>query len=224
VLAAAALSLLGGALGALKVLDRTKVAWALLCAGIALFLLGEASYAVQEVLLGVDMGERFPSISDAFWLLGYLPLLAGLLVLLAGYLRAGFPMGSIVKYLVAAVVVLGLGAFLVVALFAPIVADDSLSTFAKVCYLFYPIGDLVLFAAALVLIAITASMGRSRLARPWLFLAAGFVMLGVADITYSYLDWQGFYGAGHPIDIAWNAAYCLVGMAGRAQSRLVRSL
>jgi hypothetical protein len=222
--AAAAFILLASTLRALTVLDQTKVSWLLLFIGIGLLLLGELLYAVQEVFLGLDMDELFPSIADAAWGLGYLPLLAGLLLLLIGYLKAGFPMGSFAKYLVAGLVILGLGAFLIVTLFSPILADETISGLAGFFYLFYPLADFVLLVPAVVLILVTASLGRGRLARPWLFMAAGFVMLAVADIAYSLLDWQGLYGPGHAIDIAWNAAYCLIGLAGHYQARLVRSL
>jgi hypothetical protein len=207
--AAAAFVLLASTLRALAVLDQTKVSWLLLFVGIGLFLLGEILYAVQEVFLGLDMDELFPSIADAAWSLGYLPLLAGLLLLLIGYMRAGFPMGSFAKYLLAGLAILGLGAFLIVKLFTPILTDETLTG---------------LVGPALILILVTATLGRGILARPWLYAAAGFMMLGVADIAYSYLDWQGLYGPGSAIDIAWNAAYCLIGLAGHSQARLVRSL
>ena len=222
--AAAACIMLAGATRAFTVFDQTKAAWLLLCLGIGLFFLGETSYAVQEVFLGLDMDELYPSISDLFWGLGYLPLLAGLLVLMIGYLKAGFPMGSFLKYLLAGLAVLALGVFLIVTLFAPILADETLSGMLGFIYLFYPLADLVLLIPALLLILVTANLGRGMLARPWLFVAAGFVLMGIADIAYSSLDWQGLYGPGHPIDIAWNASYLLIGLAGLTQARLVRSL
>ncbi len=224
VCAGAAFVLLASTLRAFAVLDQTKVSWLLLFIGIGLFLLGEILYAVQEVFLGLDMDELFPSIADAAWSLGYLPLLAGLLLLLVGYVRSGFPMGHFAKYLIAGLAILGLGAFLIITLFAPILADETITGLVGFFYLFYPLADLVLLVPALILILVTATLGRGLLARPWLFVAAGFVMLGVADIAYSSLDWQGLYGPGHAIDIAWNAAYCLIGLAGRSQARLVRSL
>jgi hypothetical protein len=224
VCAAAAFILLAATLRALRVLDQAKASWLLLFIGIGLLLLGEVLYGVQEVFLGLDMDELFPSIADAAWGLGYLPLLAGLLLLLIGYMRAGFPMGSFAKYLVAGLAILGLGAFLVVTLFSPILADETITGLAGFFYLLYPLADFVLLVPAVVLILVTASLGRGRLARPWLFMAAGFVMLAVADIAYSLLDWQGRYAPGSATDIAWNAAYCLIGLAGHYQARLVRSL
>jgi hypothetical protein len=222
--AAAAFVLLGSTLRALTVLDQTKASWLLLFIGTGLLLLGEASYAVQELFLGLDMDELYPSIADVAWSLGYLPLLAGLLLLLNGYLKAGFPMGSFAKYLVAALAVLGLGTFLIVTLFSPILVDETLTPRAVFFYLYYPLADLLLLIPALILALITVNLGRSLLARPWLLVAGGFVLLGVADIAYSYLDWQGLYGPGNAIDFAWFAAYCLIGLAGHYQARLVRSL
>ncbi len=224
VCAGAAFVLLASTLRAFKVMDQTKAAWLLLFLGIGLFFLGEVLYGVQELFLGVDLDEVFPSIADAAWSLGYLPLLAGLLMLLIGYVRSGFPMGNFAKYLVAGLALLGIGAFLIVTLFAPILADETLAGLTGFFYLFYPLADLILLVPAVILILVTATLGRGRLARPWAFVAAGFLLLGVADIAYSSLDWQGLYGPGHVIDIAWNAGYCLIGLGGRYQARLVRSL
>ncbi len=224
VCAGAAVVMLASTLSAFKVMDQTKAAWLLLFLGIGLFFLGEVLYGVQELFLGVDLDEVFPSIADAAWSLGYLPIFAGLLMLLIGYVQAGFPMGNFAKYLVAGLALLGLGAFLIVTLFAPILADETLSGLTGFFYLFYPLADLVLLVPALILAAVTATLGRGMLARPWMLIAAGFALLGIADIAYSSLDWQGLYGPGSAIDIAWNAGYCVIGLAGLYQARLVRSL
>jgi hypothetical protein len=176
------------------------------------------------VFLGVDMDETFPSIADVFWLAGYPPFFAGLTILLVGYVQSGLPLGSAFKYIVACVVILGIGAFLVVQLLVPILADDTLTPLVSFYYMFYPLADLVLLVPATMLVLITSHFGRGRLARPWMYIAVGFLLMGAADILYSYLDWQGLYGPGHAIDIAWNASYCVIGLAGWHQARLVRSL
>ena len=192
--------------------------------GVGLFFIAETVYGFQEVFLKVDMDELFPSIADLFWLLGYVPLFAGLAILLLGYLQAGLPAGNMAKFLVAGVVILGLGAFLISRLFVPILADDTLTPLVRFFYLFYPLADLILLVPAGILILITSYFGRSLLARPWMYIAAGSALMGAADISYSFLDWQGLYGPGHAIDIAWNASYCVIGLAGYSQARVVRSL
>ncbi len=145
-------------------------------------------------------------------------------MLLIGFMNTGLPTGNLLKYLVAGAVLLGLGAFLLLRLFVPILTDDTLTPLVSFYYLFYPLADLILLVPAVMLILITSFFGRSMLARPWMFIAVGFALMGIADIGYSWLDWQGLYGPGHPIDIAWNVCYCVIGLAGSYQTKLIRAL
>jgi len=221
--ALAATIALFAAFRAFRALDFAKVSWLLLLIGIVLYLAAEVTYAVLELALGVDMDEVFPTLADAGWLAGYLPLFAGLVVIFRGYLRSGFPMGRVRVYgLLAAALVLAAGAVFY-KLLIPIVEDPEESAFAKFVYLFYPIGDLFLIAPAMLMMYVTSLLGKGRLSRPWRLIALGFVSLTIADIIYSYLSWIGEYGDASMIDVAWNVGYLLIGLGALTQRELIAS-
>lgn len=58
--------------------ERQRTIWTLIGGGLAFWFLGELSWWIFEVVLGVKV--PFPSIADAFWVPGYVPLFIGLLL------------------------------------------------------------------------------------------------------------------------------------------------
>jgi diguanylate cyclase (GGDEF)-like protein len=87
------------------------------------------------------------------------------------------------------------------------------SRFAFGVALAYPIGDLVVVALALLLLARLTSR---RL--PMALLAAGLIAMGVADSGFAYLTTAGTYQTGSVIDVGWVAAFLLCGVAAAADS------
>ena len=59
---------------------------------------------------------------------------------------------------------------------------------------------------------------------PWLLISIGFLLMGVSDIFYSYMNWNNTYGSGSFIDLGWNLGYLLIAMSGVYQKSLVKSL
>jgi uncharacterized membrane protein len=212
------------ALSSFGAMDRTKAAWALILLGIGLNALAEAIYAAQELLLGFDMNEFFPSYADPFWLAGYLPILAALLMFFIGYKSSGLPMGGWFKYAAAGLGIALVGASLAALVLVPIFADESAGALAKAAYAFYPIADFLLLIPAVALILVTARFGRGAALAPWILITLGFVGWCASDILYSILSWQGLYGSGNYIDLGWNASYLLLGAAGFSQRSLMRSI
>lgn len=207
-----------------KLYDTIKLAWILLLAGIILFFCAESIYAVLELVLNIDVNEVFPTIADAFWLIGYAPLLAGLTLLVQGYKKSGFSLGAKKTYLFgicAFVVVTGL---LINQLFMPILKDAETSKLAKFVYLYYPIADLLVIIPAMILAYITNLFGKARISRPWRYIAIGFLCMTTFDILYSYLSWNDMYGPGNFMDIFQNLSYLLIGLGGFYQKELIESV
>ncbi|MGA1795992.1 MAG: hypothetical protein ACMUIL_09050 [bacterium] len=206
--------------------DATKISWMLLLVGIILFFGGESIYAILELIFKFDMNETFPTIADYSWLAGYIPLFAGLAMLIYGYKKSGFPFGNTKAYTILSTVFIVITGGLIYLLLIPIIKDPETSVFAKFVYLFYPIGDLFLIIPAGFLLYITYLFGRGSVSRPWKYIAAGFIAMTIADILYSYLGWVGLYSAGNAstyIDVAWNAGYLLIGLGGFYQMELIQS-
>jgi len=204
--------------------DFTKIAWLMILIGIISFFLAEITYGLLEVVLKVNMDETYPSTADYFWCFGYLPMFVGLFIMLIGYKKSGLPLGNPKLYIAI------IGVFVLVSLIVgryiliPMINDPELDLLTKTFYLLYPTLDLLLVIPAILLMYITSLFGGAIISKPWKYLTYGFIFFTIADLLYSYLDWLGLYGNGNFIEIAWNAAYLLIGLAGIYQKELVESL
>jgi hypothetical protein len=204
--------------------DYTRTFWLLYFIGIGMYFLAESTYAVLEIVFRMDMNSNFPSIADFFWCSAYIPLFAGLLMMIIGYWRSGFPMGNsrVLIFLSAAILTI----FLVVFFFilVPIIKDDESTFLAKFFYMFYPVADVLLVVPVILLAYITSLFGKGTVSKPWRYLAIGFISFSLADLLYSYLSWKDMYGNGNLIDLAWHFGYLAIGIAGLKQTELMKSL
>jgi len=207
-----------------KAFDFTKKAWLMILIGIFLYFIAESIYAILEIGLKLDMNENFPSIADYFWCIGYLPLFIGLIMMVNGYRKSGFPMGNSEVYIVLLLLFFILPATVIYFLLIPIIFDTETSFISKFFYLFYPIADLFLVIPAVILMYITRLFGMGTISQPWKYLAFGFILLTIADLLYSYLGWRDLYGNGNLIDVAWHSSYLLFALAALYQRELVESL
>ncbi len=207
-----------------KLFDQTKLAWMLLLAGMVLFSAAETTYAVLELLLQVDVNEVFPTIADYFWMAGYLPLIAGLLLLLYEYKKSGLAFGQPWKYFFGFALIIVLIIKLSSVLFIPILRDSELSWLAKLAYLYYPLGDIFLILPAAILAYITSLFDKGHISRPWQFMTLGFLAMIIADILYSFFSWNNNYGPGNFIDVLFNLGYLLIGLSGLYQKQLIESV
>ncbi len=185
--------------------SRTGAGWACIALGLFLFTFGDATWAVQEIVLGVEV--PFPSVSDVGYLGAYLPVFLGLLMMpqapAMGLRRAKLTLD----------VLIGMAAVAVVSwrfVIAPLLAEGSGSTLADAVGVAYPFLDLAIVFAVLVLVA-RARPGSSSL--PILLLGAAFAATAFADSLYTYLAQVGDYSTGSYIDIGWLAGYNLVTLA-----------
>jgi diguanylate cyclase (GGDEF)-like protein len=149
--------------------------WALFAVGLSLYALGDVLWSLW---IGHLQNPPIPSISDGLWL-GLYPLsYAGIV----GFARVGgqrrLQAGVWLDGIIAGGGLAALGAALV---FGPILASAKGSPLAVATGLAYPIGDLVL--AALV-VGVLALRGW-RIDRTWGLLGGGFLLLAVADCMYA---------------------------------------
>ena len=149
--------------------------WALFATGLSLYALGNVLWSFW---IGNLPNPPIPSISDGLWPALYPLSYAGIVgfARLRGQRR--LPAGVWLDGLIAGAGLAALGAALV---FRPILASASGSTLAVATELAYPIGDLLL--AALV-VGVLALRGW-RINRTWGLLGGGFVLLAVADCMYA---------------------------------------
>lgn len=207
-----------------KKYDFVKCSWLMLLLGMFLYFCAETLYGFYEVVLNLNMDSIFPSFADWLWVLGYMPLIAGLAMLLYGYKKGGLPMGNKKNYAVLGLLLTILFWGVCHYLFIPILNDGETSFWGKFVYMFYPTGDFVLIAIAVALAYITGLLKSGMVSRPWRCIAFGFILITLSDIIYSYLLWQKQYDSGSLVDIGWNAGYLLIALAGVYQQELCRSI
>ena len=176
--------------------------WRWFAIGQALFFLGDVYTYSYPLVIGHEV--PFPSAGDVLYLLVYPALMTG--VLLA--VRRRNPQGDRAGVIDALIITVGIALLSWVFLMAPYVHDATLSPLAKAVSIAYPLGDVLLLAAALRL----AFDGGRRTASFGL-LAASVGALLATDAGYGYALLDGTYNHQLIYDAGWLGYYILWGAA-----------
>jgi len=176
--------------------------WWCFAVALALFWLGDLYTYSYPRLSGNEV--PFPSLGDAFYVAVYPVLMAGLLVLV----RRRNPNGDRAGAIDSLIMTLGLALLSWVALIAPYLQDHELSMIARLVSIAYPLGDILLLAAAIRLAVDTA-----RKEPAFHLLTASIVALLVTDFAYGLATLKGTYDGDVILDVGWIAFYLLWGAA-----------
>jgi len=179
-----------------------RAAWWLFAAGQFLFFSGDLYTYSYPKLLGVDVG--FPSIGDALYLLVYPVLMAGLFILV----RRRSPRPDRAALIDALILTIGIGLLSWVFLIAPNVHLENLSLLANAVSVAYPLGDVLLLAAA---IRLAVDAGK-RSPAFWL-LVSSIVCLMATDSAYNFALLKDTYNHQLIYDAGWIFYYLLWGAA-----------
>ena len=179
-----------------------RAAWWLFAAGQFLFLSGDLYTYSYPKLLGADVG--FPSIGDALYLLVYPVLMAGLFILV----RRRSPRPDRAALIDALILTIGIGLLSWVFLIAPNVHLENLSLLANAVSVAYPLGDVLLLAAA---IRLAVDAGK-RSPAFWL-LVSSIVCLMATDSAYNLALLKDTYNHQLIYDAGWIFYYLLWGAA-----------
>lgn len=185
---------------------RRGLAWAFIAAGLALNTFGEAAWAVQERVLGKE--DMFPSVADIGYLGLYPPVFLGLLLMPQAPASGLRRIKMLIDVAIGTAAIAGVAAALVL---GQVLADDSSSSLETGISLSYPLADVAIVFAVLVLIG---RSGRSPATGSLVFLGIGFAAIAVSDSGYTYLTHAGDYGSGSYIDTGWVGGYTMVTIAG----------
>ena len=171
-----------------------------------LFALGQTLYVLGDVFsdnYGRFFGRPLPSVSiaDAFYLTFYLPLIAGLLLLIRER-RGAQDRESLVDSLV---ITVAAAAFSWTFLMAP-GAHQAASMPTKLVALAYPLMDVLVLG---VLVRLMVANGPRAVG--FALLVLGFLAQLVADSIYGWQLLHGGYVKGAPLDIGWAIFYALLG-------------
>jgi diguanylate cyclase (GGDEF)-like protein len=176
----------------------------------ALFALGLSMYALGNVLWSFWIGKLtnapIPSICDALWLTLYPLSYAGIVGIARVRGQKRMPAGVWLDGIIAGAGLAAVGAALV---FEPIFASATGSPVAVATELAYPIGDLLLAALLLGVLALRGW----RVNRIWGLLCAGFLLLALADCMYGVQVAGGSSSPSAMTNLFYVVAVALLGLA-----------
>lgn len=188
---------------------RFAIAWGTIAFATFIYAIADTIWAVLEVGL---KEQPFPSIADAFYLAYYPVFLMGVFLMsdkpasTSEQLTKVFDVGII---FVSAI--LGFWNFLI----GPVImSNTSRPLLEQGILLAYPVGDLVLFGALLLIIY---NHSDKQDGTPILLLAGTLLAMIVTDSIYGYQTLLGTYVSGGLLDIGWIVSFLLAGLAGISQ-------
>ena len=177
---------------------KAKVAWWLFAGGQFLFFGG-------DVYTYSNPNASFPSLGDALYLAVYPVLMAGLLVLV----RRRNPRRDSAAVVDALILTIGIGLLSWVFLIAPNIHLGDISWLGKAVSIAYPLGDVLLLAAAIRL-----AVDAGKRAPAFYLLSSSIVCLLATDSAYNLALLKGTYNHSQLIyDLGWISYYVLWGAA-----------
>ena len=188
--------------GVRRYTPASALPWVFFAIGFALFWAGDLYTYTYPRVFGAEV--PFPSLGDGSYVLVYPALMAGLLMLV----RRRNPERDRAGVIDSLIMTLGLALLSWVALIAPYLHDDSLGTVAKLVSIAYPLGDILLLAAA---IRLAVDSGRRQPA--FFLLIASIVALLATDFAYGMITLAGDYDGQVILDVGWVSFYLLWGAA-----------
>jgi diguanylate cyclase (GGDEF)-like protein/PAS domain S-box-containing protein len=177
---------------------RARLAWWLFAAGQFLFFSG-------DVYTYSNPNAPFPSPGDALYLAVYPVLMAGLFVLV----KRRNPRRDPAALIDALILTIGIGLLAWVFLIAPNIHLTDISWLGKAVSIAYPLGDVLLLAAAIRL-----AVDAGKRAPAFYLLAGSIVCLLATDSAYNLALLKGTYNHSQLIyDLGWMMYYILWGAA-----------
>jgi diguanylate cyclase (GGDEF)-like protein/PAS domain S-box-containing protein len=181
---------------------KARAAWFLFIVGQFLFFAGDLYTYSYPKLFGVEV--EFPSLGDVLYLMVYPALVAGLLLLV----RRRNPRGDRAGVIDSLILTVGIGLLSWVFLVAPNIHLSGLTSLEKAVSAAYPLGDILLLAAA---IRLAVDLGKR--ATSFYLLIASIVSLLAVDSAYTYALLTNVYNHQLSYDVGWIAYYLLWGAA-----------
>jgi diguanylate cyclase (GGDEF)-like protein/PAS domain S-box-containing protein len=177
--------------------------WWLFAFGFFLYWLGDVyTYSYPRYILHGEV--PFPSIGDAIYLTVYPAQMLGLLLLV----RKRNPQRNRNTLIDAAILTLGLSLLSWVLQIAPYLHDGSLELLPKLVSVAYPLGDIILLAAAIRLVL---DAGRRR--PSFYFLSASILALLSTDFVYGVMTLDNAFHHQLLLDLGWFSYQLLWGTA-----------
>lgn len=189
---------------------RVSRAWLFIALSQLAFVIGDILWFIYESVMFI---EPFPSWADVFYLLCYPLLLYGIFLVPR---EKTSKMDAVKKWLDAIIVLLSAMLVFWVMLIAPLNMDLKEDTFiVRFLSLAYPAGDIMLFAALLILLY---NYPKDRSHNAYAFLILSLFIQILTDIVFSYQSLINSYVSGGWLDVGWVIGYLFMGVAGLVQA------
>lgn len=177
-----------------------RLPWWLLVLGTALQALGDLTWAIYELVLGVI--SPFPSVGDIFYLTGYLVLFIGILLLLRTQTEL---MNNAIRIDIT-IISLAVGVVVWIFLIDPKINHTTEPLLNRLLASAYPVVDLLILASAVRLL-----LGVNRRTTPLNLLLLALLVSFVVDIAYLALPAAGNTLIDRVVDLGWILGYLLYG-------------
>jgi hypothetical protein len=196
--------------------EAMRMGWLLTAAWLGAWAVAQSVLGFYQI--GQGRSAPFPSLGDAFFMLGYPAMIAAFVVFvralaatgLVGALRGQlmFAIGAAVPALVLLVVVL-----------RPVLAAEG-AGIEKALNVAYPSLDVLALIPALVLARFGARLAGGALFFVWSLLSVGIVFMVAGDLLYAWFTALSFSALDPLLDVAYVLAYGLVARALYQQHRV----
>jgi PAS domain S-box-containing protein len=195
---------------------RLAIAWGTIALAILFYSLGDAVWLILEVGLKV---EPSPSLADGFYLLYYPAFLAGTFLLLENPATPGSLINRVLDIgIILGSAIIGFWSFLI----GPLVSSNAGQPLLEQWILLaYPVGDLVLIGALLLIIYNPLEHQEKM---PIFLLSGSLLVTIIADSIYGYQSLLGTYASGGFLDLSWIVSSLLAGLAGVSQVVSIQSI
>jgi hypothetical protein len=177
--------------------ERFSVIWVCFTIGLLLWFLGEATWAVYTLYLGVEV--PYSSAADVFWVAGYVPIMVALYVYIKIFGSALSRKSLFASLAATAVLATATSATLMVQVLAA--KQDLLTVTINIIYLMLDFVSLSLSILGLLIFV------RGNLGKSWAIIIAAALLVTWADSLFIYTASQGTYYNGHPVDLLYAFSY-----------------
>lgn len=191
--------------------ESAKRAWTFLTSGAWMWLFAQLIFAHYKIVLNINI---YPNLADLFFVLGYIPLFAGLIVLIFDFRSTGLPMGGRTSYIVQGLILLAIYTAMFFAWLKPLLLNND-EPVTKFLNFGYPTVDFLLVCVTSVLVRISWVLRGGSLAKAYIALGVSFFLTGVGDLIFAYRPIPA-------IDMFFFSAYFVLGLAGFYQLRMLR--
>ncbi|HTU79360.1 MAG TPA: EAL domain-containing protein [Solirubrobacteraceae bacterium] len=182
---------------------RYALPWWLFAVGFVLYWMGDFyTYSYRAYILHHEV--PFPSIGDAIYLTVYPAQMLGLLLLV----RRRNPQRNRNTLIDAAILTLGLSVLSWVLQIAPYIHESSMGVLPKLVSVAYPMGDIILLAAAIRLV-----LDGGRRQPAFYLMGASIVSLLATDFIYGVMTLDGTFHHQLLLDLGWFSYQLLWGAA-----------